>query len=486
MTAETSADKFGIGAWLFLRSLAVIHVIAFASAWTQIAGLIGPHGILPAGQLFAAVHQQWGAAGYWQLPSLCWIFGTGWFLHGMCAAGIVLALLLFAGIAPALCLGLLWADYLSLACAGQIFFDFQWDALLLEATFLSVFLAPWGLRPGWRQSEPPRAARWILGWLLFRLMFFSGFVKLAGGDQLWRHLDALRIHYETQPLPTLLAWYAHQLPAWFQRFSCAVMFVVELALPFCLFCPRRLRHAAVLAIIVFQVLIELTGNYTFFNLLTISLCFLYLDDAWWAGLRSGRGRPFAEEARAILPDWLLRGIATAVIVITSLEAVADFDAPISELPAVASLIAAVAPFRSLNNYGLFAQMTRSRPELIFQGSDDGRDWRSYELPHKPGDPGRRPDFVAPHQPRLDWQLWFAALGLPRQNRWVFPLCDHLLRGTPEVLALFAANPFPQHPPRLVRVVRYDYHFTRAAERARTGNWWTRDVVDFYVPAISLK
>jgi len=225
------SEHYSLSSWLFLRILAVIHLIAFVSFWTQAPGLIGPHGLLPAARLFAYVHQHLGWSRYWQLPSLCWWLGTGAALPALCAAGIVLALLLFAGIAPALCLALLWLDYLSLACAGQIFFDFQWDALLLETTLLAIFLAPWSLRPGWRRTEPAALGRGLLVWLLFRLMLLSGLVKLTSGDPQWRHFTALAFHYQTQPLPTALAWYAQQLPLRVQWLCCAIMFAIELLVP---------------------------------------------------------------------------------------------------------------------------------------------------------------------------------------------------------------------------------------------------------------
>jgi hypothetical protein len=263
--AEDRPNRFALSAWLFLRAIALVHLIAFASTWTQLAGLVGPHGILPAQPFFNAVREQLGAQAYHALPSLCWIFGAGKFLPVLCAAGCALALLLFAGIAPAVCLFGLWACYLSLCCAGQAFFNFQWDALLLEATLAAVFLAPWSLLSLWRRTAPPRLARWLQWWLLFRLMFLSGVVKLTSGDPTWRDLSALTFHYETQPLPTPIGWFVHQLPAWFHRTSCAAMFVIELVAPFLFFAPRAYRHRAALLTIALMAVIALTGNYTFFN-----------------------------------------------------------------------------------------------------------------------------------------------------------------------------------------------------------------------------
>lgn len=491
-TPASAENRFGFGAWLFLRLLGLVYLIAFASTWAQLAGLIGPHGLLPAQDFFDAVHRNYGNQAYALLPSLCWIFGAGKFLPILCAGGVALSLLVIAGIAPALCLALLWASYLSLCAAGQMFFNFQWDALLLETTLPAIFLAPWSLAPGWRFSEPPRLARWLLWWLLFRLMLLSGAVKLTSGDPTWRDLTALTFHYETQPLPTPLAWFAHQLPAWLQRATCAGMFAIELVAPFCLFGPRAIRHRAALLIASLMFAIALTGNYTFFNLLTVALCILCLDEAWWTRVLRRHApidcHPLDDNRslRVRLQKGLLRGFATFTFGFTGLISLPALTRTFVFAPMLAPIENAVGPLRSFNTYGLFAVMTNPRPELIFEGSDDRREWRAYEFPDKPGDLSRAPPWVAPHQPRLDWQLWFAALGPPEQNRWVLQLCEHLLRGTPEVLALLARNPFAERPPRFVRVVRYEYHFTDAATRARTGQWWRRTPLDFYLEPVSLQ
>jgi hypothetical protein len=364
---------------------------------------------------------------------------------------------------------------------------------LLETGLLAILIAPltWRARAD-RAADPPRLARWLLWWLLFRLMFLSGAVKLTSGDPTWRNLTALTFHYETQPLPTPLAWFVHQLPASLHRASCAGMFVIELAAPFLFFAPRAFRHRAALLTLALMAAIALTGNYTYFNLLTAALCLLCLDDAALTRFLPGRlkekcnplGDTSAEAAR--VRKWSLRCFAAFAIAFTALTAVPS----LTRRPFLPGLIGplhqALGPFRSFNNYGLFAVMTNPRPELVIEGSDDRRDWRPYEFPHKPGALARAPTWIAPHQPRLDWQLWFAALGPPAQSPWMLSLCEHLLRGTPEVLALFVTNPFPQRPPRFVRVVRYEYHFTDAATRARTGEWWRRTPLDFYLQPASLR
>lgn len=481
MHAPAGRNQFATGTWLFLRLLAVVHLIAFASAWVQLDGLVGPAGILPAAGYLDAVREALGHAAWWRLPTVCWWIGAGpAALHGLCAAGVVAALLLLAGIAPGPALVALWGAYLSLCGVGQIFFDFQWDALLLETTLLAAFVTPWSWRPGWSRAEPPRLARWLLVWLLARLMFLSGAVKLASGDPNWLHLTALRFHFATQPLPTPVAWYAHLLPDWALRLACAAMFLVELGAPWLYFAPwRRARHAAAFATIGLMLAIALTGNYTFFNLLGIALCLPLLDDAWWRrGATAGAPRH--------VPRTLLRPVAALIVAFTAIQAVPSIFRTVRLPPYFYAAGGALAAARSLNNYGLFMVMTTLRPEIVIEGSRDGVTWQAYEFRDKPGDPSRPPPWVAPHQPRLDWQMWFAALGDLRQNRWVLALGEKLLRGAAPVTALLARNPFPDHPPRYLRAVLYDYRFTSADERDRSGNWWRRTPEGIYLPPISLQ
>jgi hypothetical protein len=316
-------------------------------------------------------------------------------------------------------------------------------------------------------------------------------VKFSSGDPTWANFTALTYHYQTQPLPTPIAWYAYQLPAWFHRVCCAVMFFIELIAPFALFGPRALRHAAALLIIAFMGAIALTGNYTFFNLLTVALALSCFDDAWWLRFRFGRrllaARPQATAPPPIRwPIFLRRAVVIAVVSLTTIQALPDFNIQPGWWRPAWRVIGLLQPFRSLNNYGLFAVMTTTRPEIIIEGSADGRDWRPYEFRWKPGALGRRPGWVAPGQPRLDWQMWFAALGQPAENPWVTDLCRHLLLNTPEVVGLLAGNPFPGQPPRFVRAITYDYQFTDRSTRARTGDWWQRTVIDYYVPPVSLQ
>lgn len=487
------ARRWALGGWIFLRLLAVIHLIAFVSFLHQWRGLVGPEGILPAPALFAAVHARFGFAGWWKLPSPCWWVGAQGALPILAWIGVAAAALLFFGIAPGPCLLVLWADYLSLVGAGQVFYEFQWDALLLETTLIAVFLAPWRLRAGWRLADPPRLGRWLAWWLLFRLMLLSGIVKLTSGDPTWRDLTALYVHFHTQPLPTPVAWYADHLPHAVLRVACLVMFAIELIAPWGLWAGRRARRSAAVAILFFQAIIELTGNYTYFNLLTAALCLLALDDAFWLALAGAlfpqawadRLRGAADAAPACPSGPALKGFACLAVVVTAIQALAGFPPGVAGSAAADWVMEVADPFRSFNSYGLFASMTTDRPELIFEGSDDGRDWRPYAFPHKPGNLYARPQFVAPGQPRLDWQLWFAALEPPEASPWVDSLVVALLRGNPTVLALIAQNPFPEHPPRYIRVIRYLYTFSTPADRRASGRWWSRVFDEFYLGPVSL-
>jgi lipase maturation factor 1 len=502
--------------WIFLRALGLIYLVAFVSLWTQISGLIGHNGILPADQFITAAGQQCNAQGiglerYRLVPTLCWFNSSDGFLNFQCAVGTICAVLLIAGIAPAPCLALLWLFYLSLATVGQDFLGFQWDNLLLEAGFLAIFFAPrqlvaWASRPcassaGAAQKQKlmdgtpvPLIILWLLRLLLFKLMFSSGCVKLLSGDPNWRNLTALTYHYQTQPLPTWLAWYASQLPLWFQKFSCVAMFATELAAPWLIFTPRRLRFFGCAAITGLQTLILLTGNYTFFNFLTIALCLLLLDDFAWQWMVPARirrlfsARPQASIFNAFRrwPNTVTVPLAVVVAAVSLFQVASLFGARSALWFPAAFLNAELAPLRTVNSYGLFAVMTTRRDEIIVEGSDDGTNWLAYEFKYKPGKVNRRPGFIEPFQPRLDWQMWFAALGSHRQNPWFDNFCERLLQGSPDVLALLETNPFPQHPPRYLRAELYDYHFTSFAERRATGAWWRRQRVGEYLPPVSIR
>jgi len=478
----------------FLRALGLIFLIAFVSLWVQIDGLIGSNGIIPVSEFLPAARAQLGDRALSILPTLCWLNSSDAFLHFLCGGGVVLSLLLVFGIAPALSLVGLVVFYLSLTIAGQTFLSFQWDILLLETGFLSIFLAPWRLWPK-RGSDPPvsRAALFLLKLLLFKLMIMSGVVKLTSGDDSWWDLTALDYHYWSQPLPTVIGWWADQSPEWFKKFSVAFCLVVEIIVPFFIWAPRRLRLLAWGLFVFLQITIATTGNYCFFNLLAIALCLLLIDDAV---VETPRGN--ASPARTVrgqrsalsLPDRLSIYAAAIVIVLTlplSARLIYGAFKPEAEWsPMLGRIYARVEAFRIVNGYGLFRVMTKDRREIVIEGSSDGIDWKPYEFKWKPGDVKRAPGWCAPHQPRLDWQMWFAALGSYRQNPWFLQTIFCLLHGKTEVAALFEGNPFPNSPPHYVRAKFYRYRFTTAEERHETGAWWKRQELGEYLPSVSLE
>jgi lipase maturation factor 1 len=459
--------------YLFLKALGAIYAIAFVSFGLQITGLLGRGGILPADAFLHRASQTIGPTAWRFFQTLFWINASDAFLKLTCFAGLVCAVLVMLGRAQRIALALCYVLYLSLVAGGQDFMSYQWDMLLLECEFLAVFL-------GWH-----RYVTCLFRWLLFRLMFLSGVVKLTSGDPTWRNLTALLYHYQTQPLPTPLAWYVHQLPAWFHRFSVIMMFAVELAAPLLLFAPRRFRPGAALAIGLMQVVFMLTGNYTFFNLLAMALCLFALDDAM---LDAWLPRRLWKHIRPQTPPrWAqtVAMVAASMLLVLSVAIVLSVVADITWGP-TNRLVRLEAPFGIANSYGLFAVMTTTRDEIIVEGSNDGREWRAYEFKYKPGDVYRAPPWVAPHQPRLDWQMWFAALGSYRDNPWFLNFAVRLLQGSPEVLRLVAKNPFPGAPPKYIRAQVYRYWFTDWATRRKTGAWWNRSPRGVYLPPISLE
>ncbi|HEV2732875.1 MAG TPA: lipase maturation factor family protein [Terriglobales bacterium] len=470
-------ETYHVTSWLFLRLLGAIYLMAFASFGVQAAGLIGSHGILPVTDFLRGAHEYLGASAYWNVPTLLWLNSGDIFLRVIWIAGVCLSLLLLLGAnARVVRLGL-FALYLSLDTAGQVFMTYQWDALLLEAGFLAVFLG----------SEVVIVR--LFRWLLCRLIFLSGAVKLASGDPTWRHFTALPVHYQTQPLPTPLSWYFYHLPQWFQRVSVGFLFFGELVVPLLVLAPRRIRFFAAFAITLLQVLILLTGNYAFFNFLTIALCLFAFDDAALKSILPKRilGRlPSSPQAKQRPVVWraVCTSVASLVLFTSGFEMAGELSGR-HWAPADA-VIRTIAPFGIVNTYGLFAVMTTSRPEIIIEGSNDGATWLPYEFKYKPGELARRPFWVEPHQPRLDWQMWFAALGNYQSDPWILHFLERLLEGSPQVLGLLGRNPFPNAPPRYIRAQVYDYRFTTPEERKATGEWWHREWKGTYVPEGSLR
>ncbi|MGC2660637.1 MAG: lipase maturation factor family protein [Bryobacteraceae bacterium] len=452
---------------IFLRVLGLVYLAAFASFWPQIKGLAGSHGIVPAAQALAQIHAELGVRAYFEVPSIFWLGISDGALVWVCVLGCLASIPLLSGFFPRWGAGICWIVYLSIISVAQPFTGFQWDALLLEAGFLAIFAgAPWLV--------------WAYRVLLFRLMFESGAVKLLSGDPNWRNLHALRFHFLTQPLPTPLAYYVYRAPARMLDGMTLVTLIIELGAPVLLFCPRWFRYSGVAALMFLQVCILLTGNYAFFNLLALGLCLWGLDDRVFASIGTWLRPIIPVHRRALL--WTMHTVLGILIFLGGLQVVQLFAPAVGRL--FSPIYSLVAPWQVVNTYGLFAVMTTDRPEIIIEGSDDGQSWREYSFPYKPGELHRGLPWVAPYQPRLDWQMWFAALGGYQENPWFGGLARGLLMGDPAVLGLLSTSPFP-HPPRYLRALLYDYQFTTPADRSRTGAVWQRELKGVWFPASSL-
>jgi hypothetical protein len=472
---------------LVLRALGLVLAIAFASLWVQVDGLFGGAGIAPVADLLAGARKTLGGASPLRVPTLLWIDAGDAALHVLCAIGTVLGLALAAGRAPRASLAGAWLAYLSFASVGAPFLGYQWDALLLETALCAIVLAS-------PDARCARAGLWLLRALLVKLMLLSGLVKLLSGDPTWRGLDALAFHYWTQPLPAWTSAFAASLPPFVQRASTAATLAVELLAPFGIFGPRRVRLASAAALAALQVLIAATGSYGFFNLLTLVLCVTPLGDgeiarALPARLRRVLERPAPPRAAGAAPPRSRRAaqaatlaFAGALLALSVLVAARRVLPPGSFPDAADELLAAAAPLRSVNAYGLFAVMTTERPEIELEGSRDGAHWEPYVFRWKLGPVERRPAFATPHMPRLDWQMWFAALGRCENEVWLHGFVRRLLERSPAVSDLLAHDPFRGAPPRYVRATLWRYRFAPAGDPP----WWTRDRVGPYCPTLTLQ
>ena len=441
---------------VFLRLLGAIFAVGFASLAVQALVLWGERGLLPACRVA-------GAYG----PTLFRLWCDDTALVAVAWLGLLPSLGLILLVAPRWCLIACWALYLSYVNVGQAFLGFQWDNLLLETAFFSLFVTPGGIRG--RTAEPPHPIGvFLMQWLLFRLMVESGAAKLATGDPTWRDLTAMATYYETAPLPTWVGWWMHQLPLAVHRVTSALTFLVELVLPFCIWAPRPLRRVAVAGMLAFQAFVLLTANYGFFNYLSAALCLWALDDHD-LGVREHVVRE-ASFWRTVV----LGAIALALVPISLIPFFPFMRVPPALHELARPIDRVLDRYRSINAYHLFGSMTLVRREPVFEGSADGTTWLPYELHYKPGRVDRPPPFVAPHQPRVDFQLWFALFGR-RVAPYAETLADRLLNEPAVVASLLAENPFPDRPPRAVRIAVYRYRFSDRATRAATGAWWTREL-----------
>jgi lipase maturation factor 1 len=484
-----ASDRF-IPRWLFLRALGLIYFSAFYSLVFQIRGLIGPEGILPADGYLQAVAQNFGHfSRLWYAPTLLWLSSGSPMLVALCWTGMVGSVLLVLNIWPRGMLAIAFVCFLSFVSAAQDFSGYQSDGMLLEAGFLSLFLAPPGFRPGLGTAHPPqRASLFLLLWEWFRIYFESGVVKLASGDPQWRHFTAMDEYYQNGPLPTWIGWYVQHLPHWFHAASVFATLATELGLVWMMFLPRRWRIALFFIVTAWQIPVILTANYTFLNYLVLCLGILLVDDRFFSRVLPRAVEPEHSAESTVQPIRfayrtlklsLSALILTWIFYVTTAEMIWIFGrAPLPTTPVVA-----LEPFRIANQYGLFAVMTRGRYEIEFQGSNDGQTWVSYPFRYKPQDLNKRPGLYAPYQPRLDWNLWFASLGSWREYPIVPNTEVRLLENAKDVLALFAGNPFPSAPPEQIRAVIWQYWFTSMSEKRTSGLWWRRQYLGLYGPTL---
>lgn len=460
---------------LFQRALGLVYLIAFVAALNQFRPLLGERGLLPVTDFVKAVPFLRSPSLFYLLPRDAAFAAAAWL-------GIALSCLAISGAADggsaALSFGVwagLWILYLSFVNVGQTFYGFGWESILLEAGFYAMFLGP-------RGAAPPGAVIWMLRWLLFRVMFGAGLIKLRG-DPCWRDLTCLDYHFETQPMPNPLSWYFHWAPAWTRRLGVAFNHFAEVISPFGVFLPARACAAAGAVMIVFQLTIMASGNLSWLNLLTIVLAIPAFDDRFLA---------------AVLPLALPAPAPQAPAMAYSIGALSVLVAALSVKPVLNMLSPDQAmnvsynPLHLVGTYGAFGSVTRKRYEIVIEGTDDDAlrpdaRWREYEFKGKPGDPRRRPPQIAPYHLRLDWLMWFAAMSPrwePCRHPWFGSLVEKLLAGDRATLGLLAADPFPERPPRFIRAELYEYRFASPAERRATGAWWTRALAGNYLPPVS--
>lgn len=475
--------------FVLLRFLGAVYAVAFLVAVNQLLPLIGSDGLLPVGSFLDAARHALGSslAGFLRLPSLFWWNHSDTALLAVSWLGFLLSLVVAAGFANSLLLAVLWALYMSIVHVGQDWYGYGWEIQLLETGFLAIFFCPlFDPRP-FPRREPPRVIIWLFVWLAFRIMLGAGLIKLRG-DAGWRDLSILKYFFETQPIPNPLSRWFHFLPTHLLQSGVLWNHLAELGAPLLLLWPhRRVRLAGGLLIILFQFTIILSGNLSFLNWLTIVPALACIDDLAW---------------KRVLPPFLVRRAEHASMTAVpsrpqrcTVWAVAALVAVLSVRPAL-NLVSAgqimntsFDPLELVNTYGAFGSVGQHRYNVVFEGTDaddpqapDTR-WREYPYRGLPTDVHRRPPQIAPYQLHLDWQMWFASMSDAREYPWTLHLVWKLLHNDPGTVSLFAANPFPDGPPRYVRAVFYEYRF--APPGHPSGAWWTRTKQGLWLPALSV-
>ncbi|MFG2183266.1 lipase maturation factor family protein [Streptomyces abikoensis] len=469
-----TASGYWLSRLLLTRGLAAIYLVGFVSAALQFRALIGERGMLPVPQYVAYVPPR-------RAPSVFQFHYSDRFFAAWAWTGALLSAAMVAGAADAVPLGAamamwaaLWVLYLSIVNVGQTWYSFGWESLLLETGFLAVFL-------GNARTDPPVLTLWLMRWLLFRVEFGAGLIKLRG-DPCWRDLTCLYYHHETQPMPGPLSWFFHRLPKPLHRVETAANHVAQLVVPIGLFTPQPVASVAAAVIICTQLWLVASGNFSWLNWLTIVLALSAVDGAALAELL---GLPRHAPAGAA-PLWfeVLVLAATALVVTLSWWPVRNL------LSARQRMNMSFNAFHLVNTYGAFGSVNRSRYEVVVEGTAEERltedtEWKEYGFPGKPGDPRRLPRQFAPYHLRLDWLMWFAGISPGYAREWFGPFVERLLTGDPATLRLLRHNPFPATPPTHVRARLYLYRFTTWRELRETGCWWHRTLVREYLPPARL-
>jgi Lipase maturation factor len=491
MNGERVPERFfslGNSYWLtrfvILRLLGFVYAVAFLVAANQLIPLVGEHGLTPARDFLNVVQTQLGSrsAGVLRLPTLFWFGISDNALLIFSWVGFALSLGVLGGYANAILLAVLWAMYMSIVHIGQIWYGYGWEIQLLETGFLSIFLCPVLDPRPFPKCRPPILVIWLFRWLGFRIMIGAGLIKLRG-DPCWRDLTCLYYHYETQPIPSPISWYLHFAPHWLLKLQTAWNHFVELVVPWFSFGPRAARHIAGVLLVTFQIFLIVSGNLSFLNYLTIIPFLACFDDTLLRHfLPDAIVRRAERAAQGSQPSRISNAVAVALSVMVIWLSI----------PTVLNLVSGRQlmnySFNALdlvNTYGAFGTVGRERDEIIFEGTEDSlitgdTKWQEYEFKAKPGDPNRRPPFVAPYQPRIDWQIWFAAMASPADYPWTLHFVWKLLHNDPGTLSLLANNPFPDTSPHYIRARLYRYRFAPIGENA----WWKREPVGEWIPALS--
>ena len=480
------AESYWLTRFVLLRLLGFVYAVAFLAAARQVLPLIGSHGLLPLDDWFPRVVGAFGSstAGFFRLPSVFWFGHSDALLQGAAWLGVGLACVVLAGYANAILLFVLWALYMSFVHVGQDWYGYGWEIQLLETGFLAIFLCPLLDGRPLPGREPPRVVIWLFRWLIFRIMIGSALIKLRG-DASWRDLTALYYHFETQPIPNPLSRWFHFLPRWALKGGVIFNYLAELVAPWFAFHPRVARHAAGVIMVLFQVTLILSGNLSFLNWLTIIPALACFDDSFWSRFLP---RAFVRRAEiaaaAATPSTPMLRIAWGVAVIVgllSIQPVVNLVSPVQIMNT------SFDPLDLVNTYGAFGSVGRERRNVVFEGTDaevpdDRAVWKAYPYAALPVALDRRPPQVAPYQPRLDWQMWFASMSSPDEYPWTLNLVWKLLHNDPGVLSLFGSNPFPGKPPRYIRAVVYRYQFAPPGNPKR--DWWQREELGIWLPPLS--